>query len=513
MRIYHLDLKVAMFQESWIKDWFSRLSEQGYGGVCVEVDNKLVFPSHPEFAASDALTSDQWRGLARFGKQLGLVVYPLIQTLGHMEHVLVPDTPLRKLAEAPGNPYMFCPSKPATHAFILDLIRDANEAFDHPGRIHLGGDECRLVGMCPHCHGQSLADLLVGYMRQLYAAASTLGMQVEFWADMVLAHPETLDHLPTDIRFVDWLYNRTCVRGPDLKHCWGYPTTAGLSAAQLLEGLPSHLEPLRPFLTDGNGVCNAFYGAHYLKSKGYEVMLASGVRFAGDSYALPRTRTNLLNVGATEEAAVELGADHLVTSWAVRLSHPETTWPGMLATDTSLDEAVLARVGASIGGLDGGLLATLDQAQQGLNGIDILPEPLMRYQRPFYADWLGYVREIRTAPDAAERAGAIRQRIQAAATAQETLQARLDGGSGDRTALRHWIVGLRLLHLRTRQVLAMLEPQANLEASLRLLIEENHRLMGDFIEVWRDSLTPTSLANELEIKFRRDIRVLTEILG
>ena len=68
-------------------------------------------------------------------------------------------------------------------------------------------------------------------------------------------------------------------------------------------------------------------------------------------------------------------------------------------------------------------------------------------------------------------------------------------------------------NLRARQVLAMLEPQANLEASLRLLIEENHRLMGDFIEVWRDSLTPTSLANELEIKFRRDIRVLTEILG
>jgi len=79
--------------------------------------------------------------------------------------------------------------------------------------------------------------------------------------------------------------------------------------------------------------------------------------------------------------------------------------------------------------------------------------------------------------------------------------------------LRHWIIGLRLLHLRARQVLAILEPQTNLEASLRQLIEENHHLMSDFIEVWRDSLAPVSLANEVEIKFRRDIRVLTEILG
>lgn len=436
-----------------------------------------------------------------------------------MQHVLMPDTPLRKLAEAPGDPYMLCPSKAATHAFIRDLIRDAYEAFDHPARIHLGGDECHTIGYCPRCHGHSPADLLAGYMRRLHEAATSLGMQVEFWADMVLAHPQTLDNLPTDLCFVDWLYTRTCVRGPTLDRCWGYPGAsgpgiAGLTAAQLLDGLPAALEPMRPFLVNADNTCNAFYGAHFLKSRGYKVMVASAVRFGGDSYALPRTRTNLLNVGATEEAAAELGADHLVTSWAVRLSHPETTWPGMLSQNTSLDEATLARVGASIGGLDSRLLALLDKAQIGLNGATIiLPEQFMRYQRPLYADWLEWVAKIRMEPDAAARMDAIRQQIKAAAAAQEILQTRLDGGIGERTVLRHWIIGLRLLHLRARQVLAILEPQTNLEASLRQLIEENHHLMSDFIEVWRDSLAPVSLANEVEIKFRRDIRVLTEILG
>ena len=103
MRIYHLDLKIAMFQPAWIRQWFTRLKHAGYDGVCIEIDNKLIFPSHPEFASPDALGASEWRELIRFGRGLGLFIYPLIQTLGHMEHVLAPDTPLRRLAESPGN--------------------------------------------------------------------------------------------------------------------------------------------------------------------------------------------------------------------------------------------------------------------------------------------------------------------------------------------------------------------------------------------------------------------------
>ncbi len=513
MLIYHLDLKVAMFQVSWLKDWFRRLREQGYGGVCIEIDNKLIFPSHPEFAAPDALSADQWRELIRYGRSLGLVMYPLIQTLGHMEHVLVPDTPLRKLAEAPGNTYMICPSKPATLAFINDLIRDAHDVFEGPPRIHLGGDECRHVGMCPHCLDQTLADLLAKYMRKLHASAKALGMQTEFWADMVLAHPETLDNLPTDIRFVDWLYNRTCVSGSNLKHAWGYPATAELTATQLLAGLPAHLEPVRPFLVNANGSCNAFYGSHFLKSKGYTVVVASGVRFAGDSYSLPRTRINILNVGATQQAAEELDADHLVTSWAVRLSHPETTWPGMLSKGLATDDSTLEQLGASLGGLDNALLEELDQVQAGIGGIDILTEQLMRFQRPFTGDWLGYVRENTTAPDAAQRLERIRQRVVVADKLLKMFESRIHNGTGERDVLRHWICGLRLGKLRARQLLAVTRKHDDLVGSLRLLIEENRQLMSDFSELWSESLTPNSLVNELEIKFRRDIRALTEIIG
>ena len=204
-----------------------------------------------------------------------------------MQHFLMPDTPLRKLAEAPGDPYMLCPSKAATHAFIRDLIRDAYEAFDHPARIHLGGDECHTIGYCPRCHGHSPADLLAGYMRRLHEAATSLGMQVEFWADMVLAHPQTLDNLPTDICFVDWLYTRTCVRGPTLSTAT--PGSAGLTARNCSTGCRG-AEP-----NALSGQCRQHL-QRLLRGaiQGYKVMVANAA-FGGDNYATYRTRTNLLN--------------------------------------------------------------------------------------------------------------------------------------------------------------------------------------------------------------------------
>ncbi len=511
LRIYHLDLKVAMFQISWLKSWFERLREAGYGGVCVEIDNKLIFPSHPEFAAPDALSADQWRDLVRHGRALGLLVYPLIQTLGHMEHVLVPDTPLRRLAESPGNNYTLCPTRPAARAFITDLVRDAYEVFDHPPRIHLGGDECPHVGICPHCRGRPLTGLLSGFMLDMHKTAARLGMQSEFWADMVLAHPATLEGLPTDIRFVDWLYNRTAVRGAQLHHVWGCRLEADQTLEQQLAALPEKLAPLRPFLTDAQGRANAFYGAQFLKHRGYPVVVASGVRSGGDSYSLPRTRQSVLNVGATEEVAGELEVDHLVTSWAVRLSHPETTWPALRSRRSETGAAALTETGAGLGGLDPAILEDLDLIQQAIGGIDVVNEQQMRFQRPFYGDWLGHLDRLFAAPDADQRIEMIGRRAAAAERLAAVFETRLARGEGVRDELRHWICGLYLSALRARQCLALHGGEA--VRALGPLAEENRRQMASFAALWGESLTPQSLLQELEVKYLRDIRVLRELAG
>ena len=199
----------------------------------------------------------------------------------------------------------------------------------------------------------------------------------------------------------------------------------------------------------------------------------------------------------------------MVTSWAVRLSHPETTWPALRSQRPDIGATTLADLGASIGGLDADLLKDIDIVQRAIPGVDVVAEHEMRFQRPFYGNWLGHLNELFTAPDAAERLEAIGRRAAAAERLAAVFEARLARGAGVRDELRHWSCGLQLARLRARQCLAMRGSGAR--DALAPLIEENRRQMADFAELWGESLTPQSLINELEVKFQRDIRVLCEL--
>jgi hypothetical protein len=169
MHLYHLDLKFSMYKEEYIKKWFSKLKANGYDSVVIEIDNKLIFPSHPDFASKDALSYEKWQDIIRFGKEIGLMIYPLLQTLGHMQHILEYGGKYLTLAENPGKNYMLCPSKESTLEFIKDLIKDLIEIFDSPQIIHLGGDEVyghmerRGIRKCPLCASKNSSEILNNY--------------------------------------------------------------------------------------------------------------------------------------------------------------------------------------------------------------------------------------------------------------------------------------------------------------------------------------------------------------
>jgi hypothetical protein len=259
LNLYHLDLKICMFTEEYLRGFLNRLLKMGFGGVVVEIDNKLRFPSHPDFAAPDALDAQSWHCLVRYAKELGLTIYPLIQTLGHMEHVLTPVSTYHMLAEIPGQNYLVCPSKEETLAFVSDLIRDVWEVFDNPERIHLGGDECRGLGSCPICAGRSASELVSAYMGKLASYAQKFGMKPEFWADTVLGRPDILSTMQGDIRFVDWDYNRIepfeytvghCRCGTELKRQEVSLIDArshGINTAELKECITQNMELMEEF--------------------------------------------------------------------------------------------------------------------------------------------------------------------------------------------------------------------------------------------------------------------------
>lgn len=551
MHLYHLDLKVSMYKTEYIKKLFLKLKENGYDGIVVEIDNKLKFPSHPDFAAKDALDAETWKEIVLFAKEQALIIYPLIQTLGHMEHVLEGSSKYAHLAENPGNPYMLCPSKPGTMRLAKDLVLDIIEVFDKPEYIHLGGDEVyghmdsRGLNKCPICYTRDSGKQLNDFLVELAEFCVQQGVSPELWADEVLANPENIERFPKETRFVDWYYARTERYNDNAGILWGAKDLIGRPIDEkFFEEVPDKLKCLLPFAikeTESGRKFNNFYGAEYIVSKGYKASIGSGVRFAGDCYVIPRIHIGSRNVGMSEIISKELGCAHLVTSWAVRLNHPETTWPSLRAISNISEvqinsftrdlalyedntagletagetEKLIEHIGLPLGGIDMEHILLLMDVSKGYHSIDILLERNMRFERPFVDNYLKAIYEISTGKDRDNTVSQMEKRVESARKILSHLNDNLNQGKGDRDCLMHWINGIELVTLRTEQALAIIDSYKNGvdRDKIKDLLERNISLMKEFEELWGESVTEYSLEQEKEIKFKRDIRMLENLLS
>ena len=543
MHLYHLDLKFTMYKKEYIKNWFRKLKEIGFDGVVIEIDNKLIFPSHPDFAAKDALTADEWNEIVKFGKKQGLIVYPLLQTLGHMEHVLKSDGKYDYLAENPGKTYMFCPSKKSTVNFIKDLIKDLIDVFDKPEIIHLGGDEVyghmegKGIKKCPICIHKDSGELLNNYLLNLAEFCIEQGVRPEFWADEILTFPEHIDKFPKSTRFVDWYYRRTERYSNFVGLMWGARNLLNEPMTEdFAEKVPERLKCLLPFVVKEGNKFNNFYGAEYIISKGFEAVVASGVRFSGDCYAVPRIDAGSKNVMISEAVSRELNCNHLVTSWAVRLSHPETTWPSLKAINYSTGEKdesssckedicnvkdtderkfIEEYITAPLGNITYEQLSLLNDVSKGILGIDITIEQNARFERPYYDDYSKRVYDIWAGDNKNEIIEMLKKRIDSGNQILPVLQRNLNEGKGERDCIRHWINGIELCILRSEQVLAIVDAYTNgvNKEKVKELLERNEKLMKDFEELWSETVTEHSLEREKEVKFKRDIRILENLLS
>jgi len=512
MKIYHFDLKISMYKIEYIKEWFSKLKELGFDGILIEIDNKLVFPSHPEFASSDALDCNQWNSLVRYAKSIGLFVYPLLQTLGHMEHLLKGSNRFYHLMEDPNNIYMMCPSREDTFKLVSDLMRDLHGIFEMPGIIHLGGDEAfgHLLNKggvpCPYCRSENKGKLVLKYLKRLAHEAVKTGMIPEFWADEVLAYPEELRGFPRETRFTDWEYSRESEYSNDMGRIWGAADLFGKSIDK--SRIQDNQRSLIPFMFAKDGRFDNFYGAHYLGKLGYGVTIASAVRSSGDCYALPRIKKMIRNVGVCEAVSKKTGYDHLVTSWAVRMSHPETTIPGLIASDPRQYEKP-EQITSSLGGLGSEEIVLLADTAAGIRHIDIPTEHEMRFQRPYFDDYIKTVIKIIDEGEKETIMNRLDDRIQKGKESLKMLQNR----TGDTCCLQHWINGIRLCILRSEQLKGILEAYTgNIDRrAMKRLHSRNLELLEDFRSLWGKSVTDDSLDHEIEIKFSRDIRILENL--
>ena len=135
----HLDLKGAPPSISYLKDIFPLLKKAGANTLLIEYED--MFPYWGKMvnaSALNAFTVKQIQELLNAAKAHQLEVIPLVQTFGHMEHVLKLEEFL-SLREVPNNPISICPSKDQAFPLVKEMIDQLMNL--HQGHIkflHIG---------------------------------------------------------------------------------------------------------------------------------------------------------------------------------------------------------------------------------------------------------------------------------------------------------------------------------------------------------------------------------------
>lgn len=177
----------AVVKPGFLKDRLARLALMGLNRFCLYTEETYEVPGEPLFGyARGRYTAAEIKELVAYGKLFGVVLFPCIQTLGHMEHILkyAHYTPLKD------NEYVYNLLNPEVYDFISKTIDAARAPYD-TDLIHVGMDETFGLG-----RGLSFKEGEPIYPRRMYvehvAKVSEMcrakGLKPMMWGDIVLGH-------------------------------------------------------------------------------------------------------------------------------------------------------------------------------------------------------------------------------------------------------------------------------------------------------------------------------------
>lgn len=320
LKIFHFDMNFVCMPEEYIRKWLRKLAEMGYNAILWELENKIAWKTCPECVWPEALSKKAFKGILDYSRKLGLEPIPLFQTIGHGEYVLL-HKKYHSFRENPKRHDCYCTSKPEVRKFLKKWIKEYLELFGKIRFFHLGGDEAYEFGSCPvckkYCDKNGRNKLYAEHIKDISKPIFDAGVRPGVWCDMILHHPGEMDFIPRD--FLIWDWNYWASSGSDMALIWGK------GAVYKKDITASILKKFPRIINKRTGKINPFYTSDFLKNSGYDVVLCSSSRSAGDSNYCGRHEVHADNIiGCAAKAASSGLAGTCVTSWAVRLHSLET---------------------------------------------------------------------------------------------------------------------------------------------------------------------------------------------
>ncbi|MBX7244892.1 MAG: beta-N-acetylhexosaminidase [Candidatus Sumerlaeaceae bacterium] len=206
-------------------EWASRY---GINAILVHLTDDqtacLHQPDYPELMHPHAWRPDEIRALVAFARKRHVELIPEIESFGHSRMFTRRDD-FREIlhqnrlttgsgtwygTSIPGFTNVLCPASEKAYDYLDRMYGAAAETFTNPV-LHLGCDEVDMTS-CARCEakfpGISPSDWFRQHLLRCREIAIKHGRIAAFWGDMLIAHPEILDGLPTSGTIIyDWHYH------------------------------------------------------------------------------------------------------------------------------------------------------------------------------------------------------------------------------------------------------------------------------------------------------------------
>jgi hypothetical protein len=181
-------------------------------------EHTFAYQQHPDvWAEASPFTGEEILLLDAYCRERFVELVPNQNSFGHMEHWL--NLPLyTPLAEAQDGfdfpwghhdgPFSLCPVDPGSFTLLKSLYDELLPHFSSC-QINVGCDETFDLGQGrskDECNRLGTGRVYLDFLLKIYQEVTRRGFRMQFWGDIIIAHPELVNELPTDIISLLWGY-------------------------------------------------------------------------------------------------------------------------------------------------------------------------------------------------------------------------------------------------------------------------------------------------------------------
>jgi len=190
-----------------MKQMLKNISDTGYDTVFFNIEHTFKIPEHPMIGfESDGFEMMEFKEMSDFADGINLSLVPLIQSFGHMFHILKWDEYVN-LAESDDKWSVSVSDQ--TYELIDDLYMRASQVFNSE-YIHIGGDEVYDMATgksAPLLQYISKDELFLNHILKLKEIAAKYDRKIVLWGDMIDKNPEVMKKLGSDTVVCYWNYD------------------------------------------------------------------------------------------------------------------------------------------------------------------------------------------------------------------------------------------------------------------------------------------------------------------